>query len=84
MGSVAQAITEIAEYVPDTSIIYVRETSGYCIAKSHVRAFMDVVEGKSHIDANVASILREEALQCDVHMEGPYVWILVVVAERFN
>lgn len=82
--SVAQAIIDVAPCVPGTATIYVRETSGYCIAKSHVRPFMAVVEGRTHVDANVASILREEALQCDVHREGPHVWISVTVKERFN
>lgn len=82
--TVAQAVTELAAYVPDSAIIYVRELSGYCIAKSHVGAFMAVVEGRTHVDANVASILRETALERRVHIEGPHVWITVVVKERFN
>lgn len=82
--SVAQSVTDVAPYVPDTATVYVRETSGYCIAKSHVGPFMAVVEGRTHIDANVASILRETALECDVHREGPRVWVSVVVAERFR
>lgn len=82
--SVAQAIIDVAPYVPGTATIYVRETSGYCIAKSHVRPFMALVEGKTHVDANVASILREMALKCEVHREGPHVWVSVTVAERFR
>lgn len=82
--TVAQAVADLAPHVPNTATVHVRDTSGYCIAKSHVGPFMTVVEGRTRIDANVASILREPALECDAHMEGPHVWISVIVAERFN
>ena len=82
--TVAQTVAELAPYVPDTATIYVRETSGYCIAKSHVRPFMAVVEGRTHVDVNVASIISERALDCDVHREGPHIWVTVIVAERFR
>lgn len=80
--TVAQAIADLAPYVPDMATVYVRETSGYCIAKSHVKPFMAVVEGRTHADANVASILHETALECGVHIEGPHVWISVVVKKE--
>ena len=82
--SVAEAVADVAPYVPDAATVYVRETSGYCIAKSHVGPFMAVVEGRTHVDANVASIVHEKALECDVHRDGPRVWVSVVVAERFR
>lgn len=82
--TVAQAVSELTPYVPDTATIYVRETSGYCIAKSHVRPFMAVVEGRTHADANVTSILRETALECTIHNEVSQVWITVTVKERFK
>ena len=84
MRTVANAVANIAPYVPDTATIYVRETSGYCIAKSHLRAFMAVVEHRTKVDANVASIMQEDALDCSVHREGPHIWISVIVAERFR
>ena len=81
--SVAQAVADVAPYVPDTAAIYVRETTGYCIAKSHVRPFMAVLEGRMCVDANVTSILREQSLDCTVHREGPHVWVSVTVVARF-
>lgn len=82
--TVTQAISEIAPYVPDTATIYVRETSGYCIAKSHVRPFMAVVEGKTHVDANITTILRETALKCTIRHEVSNVCIYVTVGMRFK
>lgn len=82
--TVAQSVAELAPYVPDTATVYIRETSGYCIAKSHVAPFMAAVKGRTHADANVASILRETALECTVHNEVSQVWIAVTVSERFR